>query len=208
MATILLTGFAPFDGADRNPSADAVDAVAAGYDGLHRLISAVLPVSFAGAAARLRALIAEHDPDAVIATGLAGGSDRVAVERVGVNLMDACIPDDDGEQPVDVPSEPDGPAARFATLPVKRIVGVLEEAGIPVRASLSAGSYVCNHVLYTALGASHPDVPTGFVHLPWTPATAPEDAPSLSEGELARAVRLIVDHAFDPDDLRPGGSIW
>ncbi|MGN7976773.1 pyroglutamyl-peptidase I family protein [Microbacterium sp. 22195] len=208
MSTILLTGFAPFDGAERNPSGDAVAAVASGYDGPHRLIAATLPVSFAGAAAHLHALIAEHDPDAVIATGLAGGSDRVAVERVGVNLMDARIPDNDGAQPIDVPSEPGGPAARFATLPVKRIVSVLEEEGIPARASLSAGSYVCNHVLYTALGASRPHVPTGFVHLPWSTATAPADAPSLSEQDLARAVRLVVDHAFDPDDSIPGGSIW
>lgn len=208
MPTILVTGFAPFDGAAHNPSADAVAAVAAEYDGMHRLVTATLPVSFAGAAARLHALIIEHDPDAIIATGLAGGSDRVALERVGVNLMDARIPDEDGKQPIDVPSEPGGPAARFATLPVKRIVGVLDEEGIPARTSLSAGSFVCNHILYTALGAARPDAPTGFVHLPWSTAAAPENAPSLSARVLARAVRLVVDHVFDPDDSIPGGSIW
>jgi pyroglutamyl-peptidase len=206
--TILLTGFAPFDGAPRNPSADAVAAASAAYAGTHRLITAILPVSFAGAVRRLRALIADHDPDAVVATGLAGGSERVSVERVGVNLMDARIPDNDGAQPVDVPSEPSGPAARFSTLPVKRIVRALEEAGIPSRVSLSAGSFVCNHVLYTALGAVTPQTPTGFVHLPWSTGTAPDGAPHLTEAQLAQAVLLAVEHAFDGEDALPGGSIW
>lgn len=208
MSTILLTGFEPFDGAERNPSADAVAAVAAGWDGAHRLITATLPVSFAGAAARLHSLIAEHDPDAVVATGLAGGSERITVERIAVNLLDARIPDEDGAQPTDVPSEPGGPAARFATMPVKRILAVLDEEQIPARASLSAGSYVCNHVLYTALGACRANAPTGFVHVPWSADSAPEGAPSLPGADIARAIRLVVDHVFDPDDSIPGGSIW
>ena len=208
MAVILLTGFAPFDGAARNPSADAVDAVAAGYDGPHELVAATLPVSFAASARQLRALIAQHSPDAVIATGLAGGSPRIAVERIGVNLIDARIPDNDGAQPHDAPSEVGGPAARFATLPVKRLVEVLTAEGLPAQLSLSAGSYVCNHVLYTALGAVPQDAVAGFVHLPWSADTAPAGAPHLSAEQLARAVRLVVDHALDAEVPGSGGSIW
>lgn len=208
MSVILLTGFGPFGGAERNPSAEAVAEVARTYDGRHRLITTTLPVAFARAARHLRALIAEHDPDAVVATGLAGGSDRVAVERIGINLIDARIPDNDGEQPVDEPSEAGGPAARFATLPAKRIVRALEDAGIPARPSLSAGSYVCNHVLYTALSAVRADARAGFVHLPWSSSSAPAGAPHLPDTDLARAVRLVVDHAFDAEESRPGGSIW
>lgn len=208
MAVILLTGFEPFDGAARNPSADAVQAVAAGYDGPHDLRVATLPVAFAASARLLRALVTQHSPDAVIATGLAGGSPRIAVERIGVNLMDARIPDNDGAQPIDAPSETDGPAARFATLPVKRLVQVLTADGLPAQLSLSAGSYVCNHVLYTALGAVPRGVPAGFVHLPWSTGTAPAGAPHLSEEELARAVRLVVDHALDAEVQESGGSIW
>lgn len=208
MRTLLLTGFGPFDSSDGNPSAEAVSAVSAAYDGAHRLVTAILPVTFSGSAERMRALIAEHDPDAVIAVGLAGGSDRVAVERIGVNLMDARIPDNDGAQPIDLPSEPDGPAARFATLPVKRLVAVLEADGIAARASLSAGTYVCNHVMYTALGAARPDAPTGFVHIPWSTTTAPEGAPQMPDETLARALRLVVDHVFDAEESVAGGSIW
>lgn len=117
MTVILLTGFEPFDGAARNPSADAVEAVTAGYDGPHTLVAANLPVAFERSAVLLRQLIGQHEPDVIVATGLAGGSERLAVERIGVNLMDARIPDNDGAQPVDLPSERGGPAARFSTLP-------------------------------------------------------------------------------------------
>lgn len=208
MAVLLLTGFEPFGGATRNPSADAVAAVAAAYDGPHELITATLPVAFASSARRLRALIAQHSPDAVIATGLAGGSRQIAVERIGVNLMDARIPDNDGAQPLDAPCEPDGPAARFATLPVKRLVQILAGDRLPAQLSLSAGSYVCNHVLYTALGAVSAKTVAGFVHLPWSTSTAPTDAPHLPDEELARAVRLVVDHALDAEVAVPGGRIW
>lgn len=208
MAAILLTGFEPFDGAARNPSADAVAAVAADYDGPHDLVVSTLPVAFDASARRLRALIAQHSPDAVIATGLAGGSPRIAVERIGVNLIDARIPDNDGAQPVDAPSEVGGPAARFATLPVKRLVQVLSAEGLPAQPSLSAGSFVCNHVLYTALGAAGQDAIAGFVHLPWSTSTAPAGASHLSEEELWRALRLVVDHAFDAEVQDSGGSIW
>lgn len=208
MAVFLLTGFDPFDGAARNPSADAVNAVAADYDGPHELIVATLPVAFESSARRLRGLIAQHSPDVVIATGLAGGSTQIAVERLGVNLMDARIPDNDGAQPLDAPCEPDGPAARFATLPVKHLVQILAAHGLAARLSLSAGTYVCNHVLYTALGAVSDGTVAGFVHLPWSTGTAPAGAPHLPEEDLTRAVRLVVDHALDREVAQPGGSIW
>lgn len=208
MAVILLTGFDPFDGAERNPSADAVADVASGYDGEHRLVTATLPVSFERSAGCLRELIVEHAPAAIIATGLAGGRAEIAVERIGVNLMDARIPDNDGAQPVDEPCVPDGPAALFSTLPVKRIATALTDAGIPAQVSLSAGSYVCNHVLYTALSAADPGVRTGFVHLPWSTRTAPAGAPHLPDTELTRAVRLVVDHALDEEEHRSAGRVW
>ncbi|MFF1541227.1 pyroglutamyl-peptidase I [Microbacterium sp. NPDC058269] len=208
MAVVLLTGFEPFDGADRNPSADAVHAVAAGYDGPHDLIVATLPVAFEASAHRIRALIAHHSPDVVIATGLAGGSSHVAVERIGVNLIDARIPDNDGAQPVDAPSEVGGPAARFSTLPAKRLVRELAAEELPARLSLSAGTYVCNHVLYTALGAVRQDAVAGFVHLPWSTGTAPIGTPHLAEERLERAIRLVVDHALDTETREPGGSTW
>jgi pyroglutamyl-peptidase len=131
MRTVLLTGFEPFGGDSFNPSGAAVRQVAASWTGSAELVVDVLPVAFAGAADRMRELIARHSPDVVLATGLAGGRTAVGVERIAVNLLDARIPDNDGEQPVDEPSIPGAPAARFASLPVKRIVQELGGAGVP-----------------------------------------------------------------------------
>lgn len=204
MASVLLTGFGPFAGSTGNPSQDAVNAYAAAHPS-DDLITAVLPVVFTEAATRLRALIAEHRPEIVIAFGLAGGSTRVAVERVAVNLIDARIPDNSGAAPIDEPSDPGGPTARFATLPVKRIARALDEAGIPAQVSLSAGSYVCNHVFYTALAAA-PEARAGFIHLPWSESTAPEGAPHLPDDALVRAVAIAVAEACGDEDVRSAGT--
>ncbi|MGN6206812.1 pyroglutamyl-peptidase I [Humibacter sp.] len=196
MTTVLLTGFEPFGSDAVNPSGDAVHLVASRWPGTGsgvRLVSEILPVTFAGSARRLNELIDEHDPDVVIATGLAGGRSRVSVERVGVNLMDARIPDNDGEQPVDLPSLPGAPAAVFASLPVKTIVRDIAAAGIPVGLSLTAGSFVCNHVLvHVAEWAHRSGRRAGFIHVPWATGQAPNGEPELPLEQLARAFEIAI----------------
>jgi pyroglutamyl-peptidase len=192
MTTILLTGFEPFAGEATNPSGDAVATVAAGWRGPERLVVEVLPVAFDTAAARLRALIAVHSPDVVIATGLAGGRRHVTPERVAINLADARIPDNDGAQPVDLPVVPGGPAAYFATIPVKAVAAAVADAGIPSAVSHSAGTFVCNHVMFTALDAVAPGVRAGFVHVPYAREDAPEGAPALPLADIARALEIAV----------------
>jgi len=208
---VLLTGFEPFGGDAVNPSGDAVRTVAARWSGPDLLIAAVLPVSFAAAAERLAELLAAHAPDLVIATGLAGGRAEIAVERVAVNLADARIPDNDGSQPVDEESLPGAPAALFATLPIKRIVGAIAEQGIPAVASLSAGSFVCNHVFLhaAAWAARTPGSRAGFVHVPWAEGQGPGGAPALPAADIAvaieTAVRVSLAHAADAAIV--GGSL-
>lgn len=194
MTIVLLTGFEPFGGDASNPSGDAVRLVAERWDGPEKLVVAVLPVTFDGAAARMRDLIAEHRPDVVIATGLAGDRDAISVERIAVNLADARIPDNDGIQPLDAPSVAGAPAAIFATLPVKAIVRDLLAAGIPAEVSHSAGTFVCNHAFFTALDAVSPADGTraGFIHVPWDAEHAPMDAAYLTLDEIAEALRIAV----------------
>lgn len=208
MTTILLTGFEPFAGDEVNPSGEAVRAVAARWTGPESLVTAVLPVTFVGAAARIRELIAEHSPDVVIASGLAGGRAAIGVERVAVNLVDARIPDNDGTQPVDEPSVTDAPAAHFATLPVKAIVRDIAAAGIPVELSHTAGTFVCNHVFFTALEAVPADVPCGFVHVPWSAEHASStDAATLPLAHIADALEIAVRTALREDrDIRVAGG--
>ncbi|MDF2667411.1 MAG: pyrrolidone-carboxylate peptidase, partial [Microbacterium sp.] len=173
MTTVLLTGFEPFAGDATNPSGDAVRVVQERWAGAEDLVVEVLPVAFDAAATRLRQLLDEHRPDVVIATGLAGGRAHVTPERVAINLADARIPDNDGAQPVDRPVVDGGPVAYFATLPVKAIAAALDDEGIPAAVSHSAGTFVCNHVMYTVLDAAAPDVRAGFVHLPYARDSAP-----------------------------------
>lgn len=192
MTIVLLTGFEPFGGDASNPSGDAVRLVAERWDGPEKLVVAVLPVTFDGAAARMRDLIAEHRPDVVIATGLAGNRDAISVERIAVNLADARIPDNDGIQPLDAPSVAGAPAAIFATLPVKAIVRDVLAAGIPAEVSHSAGTFVCNHVFFAALHAAAPGTRAGFIHAPWDADHAPMDAGYLELDEIAEALLIAV----------------
>ncbi|AOX45041.1 MULTISPECIES: pyroglutamyl-peptidase I [unclassified Microbacterium] len=204
MTTVLLTGFEPFAGDATNPSGDAVRAVSAGWSGPEELIVEVLPVTFDRADAQLRALIDRYRPDVVIATGLAGGRTQVTPERVAINLADARIPDNDGAQPVDRPIVEGAPAAYFATVPVKAMAAAMGEAGIPAAVSYSAGTFVCNQVMFAALHAtaSTPGARAGFVHVPYASEDAPVGAPSLPLADIVRALESAVRAAIDvPTDL-------
>lgn len=210
MTTVLLTGFDPFAGDAANPSGDAVRLVAERWSGDEELVVDVLPVTFEGAAARLRDLIAAHRPAVIVATGLAGGRTAVTPERVAINLADARIPDNGGAQPSDSPVVDGAPTAYFATLPVKAIAAALGEVGIPSSVSHTAGTFVCNHVMFTALHeVAGTTARAGFVHVPYARETAPAGAPSLPLDDIARALEVAVRTAIDTavDTTAPGGSL-
>ena len=211
MTTVLLTGFEPFAGDSVNPSGQAIHLVAADWSGPETLITAVLPVTFDGAGQRLRALIAEHSPDVVIAAGLAGGRAEISVERVAVNLIDARIPDNDGAQPIDTPSVPGAPDARFSSLPVKAIVRDVAAAGIPSALSNSAGTFVCNHAFFVAAetAAGRPGMRAGFIHVPWASGQGSNGEPELALTDIARALSIAVRTTLDTEtDLtESGGSL-
>ncbi|WP_406313667.1 pyroglutamyl-peptidase I [Streptosporangium sp. NBC_01639] len=204
--TVLLTGFEPFDGAEVNPSWEAV-----------RLVPGVravqLPCVFGEALAHLRAAVREHDPAVVVCVGQAGGRPDVTVERVAVNLDDARIPDNAGRQPIDEPVVRGGPAAYFATLPVKACVAAVRAAGIPASVSQSAGTFVCNHLFYGLMhliATERPGVRGGFVHVPFAPEQILDQArPSMPVATIAGALAAIADAAVSvDDDLRlVGGSL-
>jgi len=205
----LLTGYEPFGDHDTNPSATLAET----FDGRrvagHEIVGEVLPVVFAEAADEMAALLEEYDPDAVVMSGLAGGRNGVCLERVAVNVDDAVtVPDNADADPEDEPIDPDGPDARFSTLPVADCVKALVAEDIPARLSNTAGTHLCNHLTYTTLGALETrdsDAPTGFVHLPYTPPMAAEKAaennahrggavpPSLSIEHQRRAVETVFE---------------
>lgn len=136
-----------------------------------------LPCAFGAAGSALTAALDRVRPEVAIAVGLAGGTAAVRVERVAVNLQDARIPDNAGDQPVDRPVRADGPAALFATLPAKRAVAAIRAAGVAAEPSLSAGAFVCNHVMYALLDAPAPPGPPASSTCRGTPSTARRRTP-------------------------------
>ncbi|RMX05932.1 pyroglutamyl-peptidase I [Corticibacter populi] len=202
-ASILLTGFAPFDGAALNSSWE----IARALDGVvlqgHRIAAAQLPVAFGDALELLFTQLRRQRPQLVLCLGLAGGRAAMAIERIGINLIDAPIPDNQGCQPVDVPVVPGGPAAYFTSLPVKRMLRAMRAAGVPVELSQSAGTYVCNQVLYGLLhglqtldGGCWHGVRCGFVHVPWLPG---QGSPALPLEDMVRALRVALLSALECD---------
>ncbi len=194
---ILLTGFAPFAGESVNPSAIAVAALAARAPVGVRLATEVLPVSYRDAVPPLLRALRRHAPDVVLALGLAGGRPHVSVERVAINIDDARIPDNDGIQRIDTPVVPGGPAAYFATIPVKATVAALRAAGVPAEVSQTAGTFLCNHVFYRACHAAateHPGLRVGFLHVPWLPEQAVHHPgePSLALATLLPGLTAVL----------------
>lgn len=193
--TILLTGFEPFDGQSSNPSWDAVLSLHGKRICGHRVVARRLPVTFGASLKVLRAAIRELSPTLVICVGLAAGRAYISLERVAINVDDARIPDSDGRQPVDEPIVFHGPAAYFATLPIKSMLAGLREAGFPAEISQTAGTYVCNHVFYGLMHAlrKRRKVRAGFIHIPYSPEQAAiANAPGLPVETVADALRLSL----------------
>ena len=165
---VLIAGFEPFGGDERNPSGELALEMAAAHTLKARVQGHVLPVVFREASRRVQSLIKRIEPEIALLTGLAAGSSALALERVGVNYFDAGGHRDE----TIIQGAPD---AYFSPFPVTRLVEALRSEGVPARASLSAGSYCCNEVLFAGLHtASSLGLKTrvGFVHLPYLPAQA------------------------------------
>ncbi len=192
---ILLTGFDPFGGEEINPSWEAVERAECESA---ELVRAELPTSYRRGPERLRELCRAHQPDAVLCVGQAGGRRGISVERVAINCMDAPIPDNDGETFTDAPIVPGGEAAYFASLPVRRMAEALRSAGLAAGISNTAGTFVCNRVMYEALrlaATEFPGMRAGFVHLPFLPQQAegkPQGTPSMPLGDMTLALNVIL----------------
>lgn len=193
----LVTGFDPFGGDEVNPSALAVGRLRKRIGGL-AIHTAELPTSYARSAGILRAAIDKARPDIVLCVGQAGGRSELCLERVAINVQDARIRDNDGKQPIDKPVVADGPAAHFATLPIKACVAAMRKAGLPAAVSNTAGTFVCNHIFYALMdiAASHP-IPMrgGFLHIPYVPEQATQlgGAPSMSVDDIVRGIEIVLE---------------
>ncbi len=193
---ILLTAFEPFNGEKINAALETVNRVCV-PDGV-TLCTLTVPAVFGLCTDTVIDKIRSFRPDAVIMTGQASGRSAISLERIAVNLRDARIPDNAQNQPVDVPVDPDGPAAYFSTLPVKAMREAILAAGVPCELSCNAGTFVCNDLMYGVLHtlslAVFP-IPAGFIHLPCTPEQAvlyEKKTPSMKTEDAAKGLEAAI----------------
>jgi len=203
---IMLTAFDPFGGEKINPALEAVKLVKPELFEAE-IIKVEIPTVFGKSIATALAAMEEHRPDVVFCIGQAGGRFDMTPERVAINIDDGRIPDNEGNQPVDQVIFEDGEPAYFSMLPIKAMVAAMKAEGIPASVSNTAGTYVCNHIMYGVLYHIHKSFPGmrgGFMHVPFTTEQVLNrpNTPSLSSEQIARgieiAVQAIIDH---PDDI-------
>ena len=196
---LLLTGYEPFDGAAVNPSGEVAQKLDGARIGAATVVGRVLPVSFDRVPRLLADLIETTRPDVLLGMGLANGEATIRLEQFGINRAHSERADNDGVAPRERPLDPDGPAARIATLPLGPIVTQLRAAGIPARLSFHAGTHCCNLWLYHALGAlerSGRSRPCAFIHLPCLPEqTLDVQLASMPLDVMVDAVRRVASAA-------------
>ncbi|WP_457753375.1 pyroglutamyl-peptidase I [Thermococcus sp.] len=197
---VLVTGFEPFGGENVNPSWEAVKMLPDVIENAE-IVKYQLPVSFKKVRELLPEIISKKKPEVIILTGQAGGRTNITVERVAINVMDSTKEDNDGYKPEDEPIFEDAPVAYFSTLPIKRIVRALRENKIPAMVSNTAGTYVCNTAMFTALhyvATNGLNAKAGFIHVPYIPEQVLEkNAPSMPLEIIKRAIEIAVRVAID-----------
>lgn len=208
---ILVTGFAPFGGEAINPSYEAVRRLPDAL-GDARIIKAEIPVAFGKDIEAVAAAMDEYDFDAIVCVGQAGGRTQITPEFVGINYMNARIPDNAGNQPTGRVVK-DGPDAYFSTLPVFAMVEAARAAGIPAAVSYTAGTYCCNEVMYGLLhllATKYTNTRGGFIHVPYL-STQPEalsgKAPSMSLSMMVEGLTAMIEALIkNPTDIAPTGG--
>ncbi|MBF0775528.1 pyroglutamyl-peptidase I [Streptococcus azizii] len=210
---ILVTGFDPFGGESVNPALEAVKQLPASIAGA-TVNWVEIPTVFGKSAQVLEEKIAAYQPDVVLCIGQAGGRFGLTPERVAINQDDARIPDNDGNQPIDSVIRKDGEPAYFSTLPIKAMVEAMKAVGLPASVSNTAGTFVCNHLMYQVLylaDKQFPGLKAGFMHIPFMteqvvdkPNTASMGLADIVKG-LTAAIEAIVSY-YDKEDVKVVGG--
>lgn len=204
---ILLAAFDPFGGEKINPALEAVKQVAEVIEG-YSVRKLEIPTVFHKSIEVLREQINEEHPEIILVIGQAGGRSEISIERVGINIDDARIPDNQGNQPIDEKINPTGPAAYFSNLPIKAMAEEIRREGIPAGVSNTAGTFVCNHILYGLMHHIHENNTGsrgGFIHVPFIPSqvTDKKGQPSMALGDMVKAIESALRAAvIQKEDLR------
>lgn len=202
---ILVSGFDPFGGEKINPAIESVKLLPDEIKGA-KIIKLEIPTVIGKSLKKLREVIDIEKPDVVINVGQAGGRSDITVERVGINVDDCRIKDNEGNQPIDEPVVLGGPDAYFVTLPIKAMVQKMVENKVPASVSNTAGTFICNHVTYGMAhlaSTEYPNMRTGFIHIPFLPEQVvdkknmPSMALEMIVKGLTHAIEAIVETKED-----------
>ncbi|MDJ1112578.1 pyroglutamyl-peptidase I [Macrococcus sp. S115] len=194
---VIVTGFDAFGDASINPSFEAVKGLPDTIMGAE-IIKQQLPTVFQQGAEQLKATIMKNFPDIVICVGQAGGRDKITIEQVAINLIEARIPDNAGVQPSGIPIHEDGDNAYFSDLPVNAILKSIQDHEIPAEVSYSAGTFVCNEIMYQLLYMIQNEFPSirgGFIHVPFAPEQT-DTHPSMPIATVTEALHLAIEAAL------------
>lgn len=203
---VLITGFDPFGGETVNPAYEAVKMLPDQIAGA-KIIKLEIPTVYTKGGKVVEAAMEEHQPDVVLCIGQAGGRSSITIEKVAINLAEARIKDNEGNQPMDTALHADGDTAYFTNLPCKAVVNELREHRIPAHISYTAGTFVCNDVMYHVLYLIHKKynkVRGGFIHVPYAleqvidkpQGTCAMSLETIAEG-LELAIKAIVENDQD-----------
>ena len=204
MKKVLITGFDPFGGESINPAYEAVKLLPDEIAGA-KIIKKEIPTVFQKGPDAVYEEIQSSKPDYVLCIGQAGGRSQVTPEWVGINFRNARIADNEGNQPLQTSVVENGPEAYFTMLPVFRMVEKMKGNGIPASVSYTAGTYVCNDVMYSVLHYCHTEfkgVKGGFMHVPFATeqtVNQPAGTPGMNLKDIAKAIELSVEAILEND---------
>lgn len=198
---VLITGFDPFGGEKINPAYEAVKGLKDNINGAE-IVKREIPTVFKKSILKLEKEIEEEKPDIVICVGQAGGRYDITIERVAINIDDARIKDNEGNEPIDEKIFEDGENAYFASIPIKNMVQGIRDLGVPASISNSAGTFVCNHIMYGLLyliDKKYPNIRGGFIHVPFLPEQVIDkrNTASMSIEDITRALETAIKIAIE-----------
>lgn len=210
---ILVTGFDPFGGEPINPAIESVKLLPKEIEGAE-IIALEIPTVVHKSLQVIQDAVKKYEPDMVLSIGQAGGRSDITVERIGINIDDCRIKDNEGNQPIDEPIFKDGPAAYFVNLPIKAMVEEIRKIGIPASVSNTAGTFVCNHVTYGVrhmLELEGKGRKSGFIHIPYLPQQVVEKAgqPSMALDDIVKGLTAAISAMvkYEEDIKSTGGTI-
>lgn len=200
---ILVTGFDPFGGDKINPAIEAVKRLPDEIKGAE-VVKLEIPTVFNKSAEVVKEAIEKENPDYVLNVGQAGDRFGLTPERVAININDGRIPDNEGYQPLGEPINKDGETAYFTQLPIKAEAKAIRDAGLPASVSNTAGTYVCNHIMYQVQymrDKEFPNIKAGFIHIPFLPEQVVDrpNTPSMALDDIVKGLTAALSAIVERD---------